>query len=160
MAKQRATAIEKNNRLFTIQGWILEGFPDRLIIKQILQLWPIDLRQAERYVKEAYASWSQIEGVSISMKRDLKIAELKQLKRSLGQQHKGSPTGIRAIMMVEKEIIKLEGIVLPKYIEVKPVESKIPDENIRVLKPDLSKLSIATLLELRNSFTDDGNKSK
>jgi hypothetical protein len=129
MAKQRATAIEKNNRLFTIQGWILEGVPDRLIVKQVLQLWPIDIRQAERYVKEAYSSWSQIQGISIQMKRDLKIAELKQLKRSLGQQHKGSPAGISAIMLVEKEIIKLEGIVLPKYIEVqtavKPIEFTI-----------------------------------
>jgi hypothetical protein len=118
MAKQRATAIEKNNRLFTIQGWILEGVPDRLIVKQIIQVWPIDLRQAERYIKEAYSNWSKIEGVDIDMKRELKIAELKQLKRSLSQEYKGTPAGIRAIMMIEKEIIKLEGIQLPKHIDI------------------------------------------
>lgn len=118
MAKQRATAIEKEKRLFTIQGWILEGVPDRLIVKQILQSWPIDLRQAERYVKESYSTWKKIEGVNIDMKRELKIAELKQLKRSLSQEFKGSPTGIRAIMMVEKEIIKLEGLELPKKIDL------------------------------------------
>jgi hypothetical protein len=118
MKKLRATAIEKSNRLFTIQGWILEGVPDRLIVKQVIQMWPIDLRQAERYVKEAYSNWSQIQGVSIEMKRELKIAELKQLKRSLSQEFKGSPSGIRAIMMVEKEIIKLEGIVLPKHVDI------------------------------------------
>ena len=118
MKKLRATAIEKSNRLFTIQGWILEGVPDRLIVKQVIQMWPIDLRQAERYVKEAYSNWSQIQGVSIDMKRELKIAELKQLKRSLGHEYKGSPTGIRAIMLVEKEIIKLEGLQLPKKIDI------------------------------------------
>lgn len=118
MKKLRATAIEKSNRLFTIQGWILEGVPDRLIVKQVIQMWPINLRQAERYVKEAYSNWSQIQGVSIEMKRELKIAELKQLKRSLSHEFKGSPTGIRAIMMVEKEIIKLEGLQLPKKIDI------------------------------------------
>jgi hypothetical protein len=118
MKKLRATAIEKSNRLFTIQGWILEGVPERLIVKQVTQMWPIDIRQAERYVKEAYSTWSQIKGVSVEMKRELKIAELKQLKRSLSQEYKGSPAGIRAIMMVEKEIIKLEGIQLPKHIDI------------------------------------------
>lgn len=118
MAKQRATAVEKSNRLFTIQGWILEGVPDRLIVKQILQLWPIDLRQAERYVKEAYENWKKIEGVNIDMKRELKVDELKQLKRSLSQEFKGSPSGIRAIMMVEKVIIQLEGLEMPKKIDL------------------------------------------
>lgn len=118
MAKQRATAVEKEKRLFTIQGWILEGVPDRLIVKQVIQMWPIDLRQAERYVKEAYISWSKIVGIDIDMKRELKIAELKQLKRSLSPEFKGTPSGIRAIMMIEKEIIKLEGIQLPKQIDI------------------------------------------
>lgn len=129
VTKPKATNIEKSNRLFTVQGWILDGVADRLIVKQITQQWNIGIRQAERYVQNAYKDWSKIEGVSIDMKRELKIAELKQLKRSLLQQHKGSPTGIRAIMTVEKEIIKLEGIVLPKELKiqttVKPIEFTI-----------------------------------
>ncbi|MEC4050653.1 hypothetical protein OX284_014535 [Flavobacterium sp. SUN046] len=117
MTKQRATAIEKEKRLFTIQGWILEGVPDRLIVKQITQLWSLDVRQAQRYIKEAYIKWSKIEGVSIEMKKEMKIAELKQLKRSLDAKYKGSPEGIRAIILVEKEIIKLEGLEQPKRID-------------------------------------------
>jgi hypothetical protein len=118
MKKERATNIEKEKRLFTIQGWLLEGVPDRLIIKQILQSWPIELRQAERYVKEAYASWKKLEGVNIDMKREIKIAELKQLKRSLAKEHQGTPAGVNSILGVEKEIIKLEGLELAKQIDI------------------------------------------
>lgn len=128
MAKDRATLIEKEKRIFIIQGWIIDGVQDRLIVKQALQ-WGIDVRQAQRYVKEAYASWKKIEGVNLDMKRELKIAELKQIKRSLKEEYKGTPNGISAVMQVEKEIIKLEGIELPKNIivqaPVKPIEFKI-----------------------------------
>jgi len=128
-SKPKSTAIEKSNRLFTIQGWIFDGVSDRLIVRQIVANWNLSIRQAERYIKEAYSSWAKIEGVSIEMKRELKIAELKQLKRSLSQQHKSSPAGITAIMAVEKEIIKLEGIERPKQLEVqtsvKPIEFTI-----------------------------------
>jgi hypothetical protein len=117
-SKPKATAIEVEKRLFTIQGWLLESVDDRLIVKQILQLYPIDIRQAQRYVKMAYAAWKKIEGVDIEMKRQMKIAELKQLKRSLAQEHKGTPAGINSILGVEKEIIKLEGIELPKSIDI------------------------------------------
>ena len=129
VSKPKCTAIEKSNRLFTIQGWILDGVPDRLIIKQIVQTWNLSVRQSERYIKDAYSDWAKVEGVSIEMKRELKIAELKQLKRSLSNQHKGSPAGITAIIAVEKEIIKLEGIERPKQLEVqtsvKPIEFTI-----------------------------------
>jgi predicted phage-related endonuclease len=118
MKKERATNIEKEKRLFTIQGWLLEGVPDRLIIKQVLQLWPIELRQAERYVKEAYISWKKVEGVNIEMKREMKIAELKQLKRSLSKEHQGTPAGLSSILNIEKEIIKLEGIEIAKQIDI------------------------------------------
>lgn len=129
ISKPKATNIEKEKRLFTIQGWILDGVPDRLIVKQISQTWNLDVRQAQRYVKEAYSTWRKIEGVNLDMKRELKISELKQLKRSLTSQHKGTPAGIMAIIRVEKEIIKLEGLELPQQIELQttiaPIELKI-----------------------------------
>ena len=128
-SKPKATDIEKSKRLFTIQGWILDGVADPLIVKQIMQQWNLSKRQAFRYIKEAYTDWQKIEGVTLDMKREMKIAELKQAKRSLKEEFKGTPTGIRALMMVEKEIIKLEGIVLPKEVkiqtDVKPIEFTI-----------------------------------
>lgn len=130
MKELRATAIEKETRLFTVQGWILEGVPDRLIVKQIIQQWALNVRQAQRYVREAYENWKKIEGVNIDMKRELKISELKQLKRSLAPQYKGTPQGIQAIMSIEDKIIKLEGLELPKQIQL---QTKVPPIEFRIV---------------------------
>lgn len=120
--KDRCTKIEKENRLFIVQGWIIEGIQDRLIVKKIIDMWQLDVRQAQRYVRDAYDSWKKIEGVNLDMKREMKIAELKQLRRSLKDNYKGTPSGIAAIMAVEKEIIKLEGLELPKTVKL-----EVPD---------------------------------
>lgn len=119
MAKQnRATQIEKEKRIFQIQAWIIEGVQDRLIVKNAITSFGIDARQAQRYVKEAYTSWKKIEGVNIEMKRDMKIAQLEQIKRSLKDQYKGTPAGISAVMAVEKELIKLQGLEPTKTIDL------------------------------------------
>lgn len=110
MTKVRATNIEKEKRIFMIQSWIIDGVQDRLIVRQATSMWNVDIRQAQRYVAEAYQSWKRIEGVNLEMKKELKIAELKQIKRSLKEEYKGTPAGIQAIILVEKEIIKLEGL--------------------------------------------------
>lgn len=130
MRKPKATNIEKDKRLFTIQGWILDGVADRMIIKQIMTTWNIGLRQAERYVKEAYDGWKKIEGVNLDMKREMKISELKQLRRSLKETYKGTPAGISAIMAIEKEIIKLEGIELPKTVKLELPEVDAIEFNV------------------------------
>lgn len=126
MKEQRATLIEKEKRLFMIQSWILDGVQDRLIIKQISVDWNLSIRQCERYIKDAYEKWKKVEGVNLDMKRELKIAELKQIRRSLKEEYKGTPQGIQAIMLVEREIIKLEGLEPDKNINintgVKPIE--------------------------------------
>lgn len=118
MAKQRATAIDKEKRLFTIYGWLLEGVPDRLIVQQILQTYPIALRQAERYVVEAYQKYKKIEGINIDLKRDIAIAGLMQDIRSLRPEFKGTPAGLRAVNAIKKEIAKLEGLEMPKKIDL------------------------------------------
>jgi hypothetical protein len=119
MSKQdRATKIEKEKRIFIIQGWIIEGVQDRLIVKNSVERWGIDIRQAQRYVREAYESWKKIEGVNIDMKREMKIAKLQQMIRTMKEEYKGTPAGISAIMAVEKEIIKLEGLEPAKTINL------------------------------------------
>ena len=69
--------------------------------------------QEDQGVLVKLPQWTD-EDVTIDLKREAKIAELKQIKRSLKEEHKGTPAGIRAIMAVEKEIIKLEGYVIKK----------------------------------------------
>lgn len=128
--KDRCTKVEKENRLFIVQGWIIEGIQDRLIVKKIIEMWQLDVRQAQRYVRDAYESWKKIEGVNLDMKREMKIAELKQLRRSLKDNYKGTPSGIAAIMAVEKEIIKLEGIELPKTVKLELPEVDAIEFNV------------------------------
>lgn len=112
--EKKSTSIEKEKRIFTIQGWIIDGVQDYLILKQAQNQWGIGLRQARNYLKSAYENWKQDEDVTTDLKREAKIAELKQIKRSLKEEYKGTPQGIRAIMAVEKEIIRLEGYVVKK----------------------------------------------
>jgi hypothetical protein len=128
--KKHCTKQEREKRIFMVQGWIIEGLQDRLIIKNIMQLWDIEIRQAQRYVKEAYENWKKVEGVNLDMKREMKIARLQQLVKSLKDQYKGTPAGISAIMAVEKEIIKLEGLELPKKIQL---QSSVPPLELRII---------------------------
>lgn len=119
--KTKSTRIEKERRLFIIQGWIIEGIQDNIIVKNIVEKtdWGIEsVRQAQRLVREAYETWSKIEGVNIERKREMKIARLQQQIKTLKHEYKGTPAGIAAIMMVEKELIKLEGLAMPKQIEI------------------------------------------
>lgn len=133
MAKNRATKNEKEKRLFIVQGWIIEGIQDNLIVKNIVDRWDLDVRQAQRYVRDAYDTWKKIEGVKIEMKREMKIAKLQQIVRTLKDEYKGTPAGIQAIMSVEKELIKLEGLEIPKQINlqnsVKPLELIVTNGN-------------------------------
>lgn len=134
----RATKIEKEKRLFIVQGWIIEGVQDRLIVKNVVDRWGLDIRQAQRYVKDAYENWKKIEGVNIDMKRELKIAQLKQLVRTLKDEYKGTPAGIQAIMSVEDKIIKLEGLELPKTIKLDLPEVEAVKFNVIYGKSDNS----------------------
>lgn len=115
---KKASNIEVEKRIFTIQGWIIDGVQDYLIIKQATTQWNISPRQAKRYLKNAYENWKADESLTVEDKRAAKIAELKQLKRSLQEQYKGTPGGISAIMNIEKEVIKLEGILPPKRVQL------------------------------------------
>lgn len=108
---KKASKIEVRNRISTIQLWIIDGLQNSLIKKQAQEKWKVSERQVKRYIKYAYNNWRSDEEISIKDKRAAKIAELKQLRRTLQQQYKGTPSGISAIMNVEKEIIKLEGLV-------------------------------------------------
>lgn len=112
--KARATNAETEKRVFTIQGWILDGVQNHLIIKQIMTEWNLSARQAERLISKAFNEWNEVEGIEIEKRRKMKVAELKQKIRSLKPEYKGTPSGLNIALAYEKEIIKLEGLYLPK----------------------------------------------
>ncbi|UYW01784.1 hypothetical protein K5I29_02340 [Flavobacterium agricola] len=116
MTNQRSTKIETEKRVFTIQGWIINGVQDYLILKNIEDQWGVGRRQAKNLLRKAYEIWHEDQEATVEQKRALRIAELKQLARSLKDSYKGTPNGITALMQIHKEINKLEALYPPNRI--------------------------------------------
>lgn len=116
MAGHRASAGETTNRIFQIQGWIINGVPDYLILKNIEQQFinakgkPISRRQAKVLLQKAYSIWQESEETTIEQKRALRIAELKQDIRNMKDTYKGTPQGMSVVNSIKKEISKLEAL--------------------------------------------------
>lgn len=140
--------LEYEKRIRNVQEWIVEDFLTCDIISNIVNQWGISERQAQRYIKEARKRWGAEEDVVIEQKRKQRVLKLKKLARSLKEPYKGTPDGIRAIMMVESKIIKLENLEPAKKVELsgvngKPIQTQnipskidykqLPDEVLRAL---------------------------
>lgn len=110
MPNPRSSKLETEQRVFTIQGWILNGVQDYLILKNIEQQYGVGRRQSKNLLQKAYKVWHDDQEATIDQKRSLRIAELKQLARSMSEADKKTPRGIAALMSVHKEINKLEAI--------------------------------------------------
>lgn len=121
MAKQkleRATKEELERRIFTVQGWIIDGVQEFLIKKQCTTQWNISFRTAKRYVKEAFDGIKPELERTIEEKRAGKIAELEQRKRTMDEKFKKTPLGIRALNDIDKMIIKLEALEPPRRVQL------------------------------------------
>ncbi len=106
----KSTKIETEKRVFTIQGWIISGVPDYLILKNTEQQWGVGRRQAKNLLQKAYKVWHEDQEATIDQKRALRIAELKQDIRNMKPEFKGTPRGMAVINAIKKEITKLEGL--------------------------------------------------
>ena len=110
MSLSRSTKIETDKRVFTIQGWILSGVQDYLILKNIEQSWDIGRRQAKNLLQKAYKIWHEDQEATIEQKRSLRIAELQQDIRNMKTEFKNTPQGMSVILAIKKEINKLEAL--------------------------------------------------
>lgn len=117
MAK-KCTKIEKEKRLLQVQGWIIDGAQDYLILRQATAQWNITLRQAKNYLQSAYTNWKQHANIDLETRRAAKIAELKQELRNLKPEFKGTPAGMNARTRIHKLLIKLEGLEPAKKHQV------------------------------------------
>lgn len=126
MPKKKTDAVEYEKRIRLVQEWIIDDWPTVDILTQIFTKWGVQERQAKRYISEARLRWSEDNQELVDRKRSMKIVSLKKLKRSLQERFKGTPEGIRAIVAVEKEIIKLDGLTLPKQIAVGGIKDAPP----------------------------------
>jgi len=111
MPGAKSTKIETEKRVFTIQGWIINGVPDYLILKNIEQSdWGIKRRQAKNLLKKAYEIWHDDQEATVEQKRSLRIAELKQDVRNMSTEFKNTPKGMSVLLSYKKEISKLEAL--------------------------------------------------
>jgi len=116
MPGSRSSKLETEKRVFTIQGWIINGVPDYLILKNIEQQFVnkdgefIKRRQSKVLLQKAYKIWHDEQEATVEQKRSLKIAELKQDVRSMDAKFKNTPQGMAVLLNYKKEINKLEAI--------------------------------------------------
>lgn len=110
--------IETDKRIRIVKEWLIDDWSYGDIIAQIKIKWDIDDRQAKRYIAKAREEWNEDEDEKMEQKRRRKINKLQKLVRSLKEEHKGTPAGIRAVMSVEKEIILLEGMRKPTKVSI------------------------------------------
>lgn len=113
---KKVNNIEYEKRIRIIQEWIIDDWPYADIINQIFAKWEIADRQAKRYIADAKERWVKDQQDVVDAKRALKVESMKKLKRSMKDQYKGTPQGIFAVLAVEKELIKLEGLERPKKL--------------------------------------------
>lgn len=98
------------DRVFTIQEWMVEGMPDFEMIQQAMNQWHLPRAVARELLREAYRNWKTDTQIELETRRNAKIAELQQLKYSMKEEYAGTPNGIRAILAIEKEIMRLSGL--------------------------------------------------
>ena len=132
MSRQKASQLEKEKRIFTIQGWIIDGVQDYLIEKQIIN-WGISSRQAKRYIKEAYDRWKNDSTIDITRRRDARIAELKQDIRGMDEKFRKTPLGLRTMLAFKKELSKLEDLYPAKrFMHSNDPDNPLPETTTQV----------------------------
>lgn len=124
MAGVRSSKEETERRVFIIQGWIINGVADYLILKNIQNQFQnkdgnyLSRRQAKVLLQKAYTIWQQDQEATIDQKRALKIARLQQEIRSMDEKYKNTPQGMAVKLSYEKEINKLEALYPVKILRL------------------------------------------
>lgn len=135
--------VEFEKRIRIVQEWILEDQAYTDMVVAIMQKWSLEDRQAKKYIKLARDKWVDQEQVVVDQKRRLRIEGLKKLKRSLKDLYKGTPSGIDALLKIDKEISKLEGIYPAAKLELSGTDGQ------PIQTQDISHLTYEQLYELK-----------
>lgn len=139
----RSTNTELADRIFKVQGWIMNRVPDYLILKQCESDWGITPRQAKNYLRKAYEIWHDANESSIEQQRQMSIDKLLTEQRNMKPEFKGTPAGMSAILRIEKEINRLRGT----YVPAKLTLQGDPDNPVIVMTPEERRQKIAELIE-------------
>ncbi len=138
--------IEYEKRIRIVQEWLIDDWSPTDIIAQVNQKWGIEERQAKRYIADARERWHQEEQELLDKKRQRKVKKLQKLARTLKDEYKGTPSGIRAQLQVEREIITLESLRPATKVELTGAggtdlfANKSDDELKKLLEETISKI--------------------
>jgi len=149
-AKKPSRKLEIQGYIFKIQAWIIEGKTSVWIIGEAKRLkWCKSDRNVERWINTARLAWAQEQNSTIEVKRIQKIEELKAMKLTLKPKHRGTPAGIEALLKIDRDIRKLEG--LGTYTGfIKDKEGDTPQAP-QVHAVDYNQLSPEVLKQIHNA---------
>lgn len=143
MGGKRSTKTETQDRIFTVQGWIINRKSDLLILKQCVELWGVTERQAKNYLSKAYTIWADATEATIDQKRRIQIAKLQREQNNMKEEFRGTPAGMRVILAIEKEINRLEGLIGPH----RHIHSGDPEHPIEINNSEERERRIAELVK-------------
>lgn len=139
----KSTKIETDRRIFTVQSWIIGGVPDYLILRQAQDQFSVGERQAKNYLAKAYEIWKSASEATVEQMRQTQIDKMQQAQRTLKDNFKGTPAGLRVLLQYEKEINKLKGVVPAK----EHIHKGDPENPVIVNQTDSIEERIAALLK-------------
>lgn len=139
------TKIEHEKRLRTVQEWIIDDYPSCDIVTQCIAKWGVSDRQAKRYIKDATEAWVDGNQEKLNAKRSRRIESLKKLKRDMKPEFRGTPPGMRALLMIDKEIAKLEGVIPTKQM-IDAEVARDAGKQVDPLSPTSNMLIIEAML--------------
>lgn len=108
--EQKVSRVELQRRLRIVQEWIIEDQPNCDIEASCVRQFQVSPRQAKRYIAAALDIWKEGNQEKLASKRARRIESLKKMLRSLKPEYKGTPAGMRVVLQIQREIIKLEGV--------------------------------------------------
>ncbi len=141
----KITHVEKAKRLRAVQEWLIDDWPACDIVTQSVNKWGVSERQAKRYLADARDTWVKGNQEKLNAKRSARIEALKKLKRSMKEEFKGTPAGMRTVLQIDKELARLEGAYPTKQM----IEAAVAEDAGRLadpLSPTESKLMIEAVM--------------
>lgn len=141
--ENKSSTAEMERRLRIVQEWIIDDWPNCDIEAECVKRWEVSERQAKRYIADALDRWRDDNQQKLAHKRARRIESLKKQIRTMKPEYKGTPEGMRAILAIQKEIIKLEGVTPTEQM----IEAEAAIDKGKMADP-LSPTSSSLLIEV------------
>lgn len=133
---KRSDQIEYEKRIRAVQEWIINSYSYVDIVKQVVQSWGVTDRQAKTYISVSYKRFRQANEIEVEELKAASIERRKKIARELDPEYKKTPSGVIALLAVEKDIDKLRGLYVDKH------ESRLVDKDGNDVPPAPAQIVI------------------